>query len=223
MNHCGHCRQNIGTLQVEAAPAPAPVSPTPVSPAPVPIAPAPAPVALMHVTPAAATTTAAAAIATALHHPRRQEDTSAAHLDNGEWIDMNNVSSSEDNNNPPEVMANTHIPPEVIANTHTHPSPLQTVTSTLHTNPFATRKRGVKTTANVLFFFRKNSDTGKHICIPCKDLNKIDSSCPLTVYGPSMSNTPLCSHESKKQQWLIGIHPVADRLDEGWTFTQMLE
>jgi hypothetical protein len=64
--------------------------------------------------------------------------------------------------------------------------------------------------------------------------NKIDSSCPLTIYSSSTSNTPLCSHiykvhielylqESEKQQWPISIHPVGEHLNEGWTFTQVLE
>lgn len=65
-------------------------------------------------------------------------------------------------------------------------------------------------------------------------LNKIDSSCPLTIYGPCTSNTPLRSHiykvhidlylqESERQQWPIGIHAVGDCLNEGWTFAQMQE
>jgi hypothetical protein len=53
------------------------------------------------------------------------------HPDDGEWIDINNVSGSEDDNDPPKI----------IANLHTHQCPLQTTTSTLPTNPFATKKR----------------------------------------------------------------------------------
>ncbi|KAG2086218.1 uncharacterized protein F5147DRAFT_781676 [Suillus discolor] len=131
MNHRGRCRQNTKIPQVEAAPepvAPAPSALPPAAPTPIPVIPA-----------AAATTTAAAAIATALHRPRRQwqlpqrfrQDNTATHLDNGKWIDLNNVSSGEDEDDPPEV----------IVNAHTHPSPLQTMTSTLLTDPFATKKR----------------------------------------------------------------------------------
>ncbi|KAG2093880.1 uncharacterized protein F5147DRAFT_779158 [Suillus discolor] len=61
---------------------------------------------------------------------------------NSEWIDLNNVSSGEDEDDPPEV----------IVNAHTHPSPLQTTTSTLLTDPFATRKRGLKSTSDVQCF-----------------------------------------------------------------------
>ncbi|KAG1893702.1 uncharacterized protein F5891DRAFT_985607 [Suillus fuscotomentosus] len=161
MNCCGRRQQNTKIPQVEAAPepvAPAPALLPPAAPAPVPVIPA-----------AAATTTAAAAIATALHRPRRQrqlpqrfrQDDTATRPDDGEWIDLNNVSSGEDKDDPPEV----------IVNTHTHPSPLQTTTtttSTLLTDPFATRKRGLKSTSDVQFFFRKNSDTGKRICVPCE-------------------------------------------------------
>ncbi|KAG2345162.1 hypothetical protein BDR05DRAFT_998758 [Suillus weaverae] len=203
----GHRRQNTKIPQVEAipaAPAPMPIAPTPV---PMPVAPAPAPVA-----PAAAATSTAAT------------DHTVTCPDDGEWIDIDNVSSGEDNNDQPEI----------IANAPAHQNPLQTTTSTLPTNPFSMRKRGMKTTSDVLFFFRKNSDTGECICVPCEDSNKINSSCPLTIYGSSMSNTPLHSHiykfhinlylqESEKQQWPIGIHAVGDCLNEGWTFTQMWE
>jgi hypothetical protein len=134
---------------------PAPALLPPAAPAPVPVIPA-----------AAATATAAAAIATALHHPMRQwqlpwrfrQDDTITPLDDGKWIDLNNVSSGEDKDDPPEVRVNTH----------TYLSPLQTTTSTLLTNPFATRKSGLKSTSDVQFFFRKNSDTGERICIPCE-------------------------------------------------------
>ncbi|KAG1904401.1 uncharacterized protein F5891DRAFT_1184614 [Suillus fuscotomentosus] len=110
---------------------------------------------------AAATTTAAATIATTLHHPRRQrqlpqrfrQDNAAGHPGDSEWININNVSGSEDDDNPPEVMAvaNTNLSDAntnlvntntnlANANTNTNPSPLQTATSTFPTNPFATRK-----------------------------------------------------------------------------------
>lgn len=67
-----------------------------------------------------------------------------------------------------------------------------------------------------------------------RDYHKADSSCPLAVYGPSTSNSPLRAHiykvhielylqESEKQQWPIGIHAVGTRLNEGWTFAEMLE
>ncbi|KAG1728224.1 hypothetical protein EDB19DRAFT_1832821 [Suillus lakei] len=86
----------------------------------------------------------------------------------------------------------------------------------------------------MMFFFRENSVTGKHICVPCEDYNKADPSCPIAVYGSSMSNSPLHSHiykvhielylqESKKQQWPIGIHPVGTCLNEGWTFAKIRE
>lgn len=171
MNRRGHRRKNNNIPQVEGTPA----APILVTPAPsVPVAPAPsAPVASTAPAPSgpvtpvpAATTTAAAAIATALHCPRRQQqlpqrfrqDDTAAHLDDGEWINLNDVSSGEDKDDPPEV----------IVNAHTHLSPLQTTTSTLLTNPFAMRKRGLKSTSDVQFFFRKDLDTGECICVPCE-------------------------------------------------------
>ncbi|KAG2062389.1 hypothetical protein BDR06DRAFT_1016327 [Suillus hirtellus] len=239
MNYCGHHQQNANIPQVEAAsvPVPAPVSPaliafTPIVPAPTHVAPAPTPVAP---TPMPNTPAPTAATTTVLHRPRRQwqlpqryrQDDVAAHPDDGKWIDINNVGNSEDNDDPPQVVATTHTQ---------GPSPPQTTikmtTSTLHTNPFAMRKRGLKTTSDIQFFFRKNSDTGKCICVPCEDSNKIDSSYPLTIYGLSTSNTPLHSHihkvhidlyleESEKQQWPISIHPVSDCLNEGWTFSKM--
>jgi hypothetical protein len=127
---------------------PAPALLPPAAPTPVPVIPA------------------AAAIATALHHHRRQwqlpwrfrQDDTITPLDDGKWIDLNNVSSGEDKDDPPEVRVNTHI----------YLSPLQTTTSTLLTNPFAMRKRGLKSTSDVQLFFRKNSDTGERICIPCE-------------------------------------------------------
>jgi hypothetical protein len=145
MNHHGCRQQNTKIPQVEAAlepVTPAPALLPPAAPAPVPVIPA-----------AAATTTAAATIATALHRPRRQwqlpqrfrQDNTATPPDDGEWIDLNNVSSGEDKDDPPEV----------IVNSHTHPCLPQTMTSTLLTNPFATRKRGLKSTSDVQFFFRK--------------------------------------------------------------------
>jgi hypothetical protein len=168
MNRCGCCQQNANIPQVEAAPAPvlAPVSPalivpTPIVPAPTHVAPAPT----------AATTTAAAVITTVLHRPWRQwqlpqryrQDDAAAHLDDGKWIDINNIGNSKDDNDPPQVVATMHTQ---------GPSPLlmtiQMTTSTLHTNPFATRKRGLKTSSDIQFFFRKNSDTSEHICVPCE-------------------------------------------------------
>ncbi|KAG1763803.1 hypothetical protein EV702DRAFT_1051648 [Suillus placidus] len=178
MNCRGHCRKNNNIPQVEGTPvAPIPVTPAPSIPvapaAPISAAPAPS-VPVAHApTPSgpaapvpAATTTAAAAIATALHRPRRQQqlpqryrgNNAAAHPDDGEYINIDNVSSSEDDINPPEAIADVNV----------NLSPLQTATSTLPTNPFATRKRSLKTTSNVQFFFRKNSDTGKHICVLCE-------------------------------------------------------
>lgn len=182
----GRCRKNTNIPQVEETP-PAPVlvalaPSTPITPAaPVPVTPAPSlpvpPAPSIHVAHAAtpsgpaapvpaATTTAAAAIATTLHRPRRQRQLphrfradNAAHPDDGEYIDIDNVSGgSEDDANPPEV----------IADTNANLSPLHTATSTLATNPLATRKRGLKTTADIQFFFRKNSDTGERICVPCE-------------------------------------------------------
>ncbi|KAG1809538.1 hypothetical protein EV424DRAFT_1349961 [Suillus variegatus] len=135
MNRHGCCQQNTNIPQVEVTPA------TPVL-----------------VAAAAATTTAAATIATTLHHPRRQQqlpqrfrqDNAADHPGDGKWININNVSGSEDDDDPPEVIAvantnlfdtntnlvgtNTNL---ANANTNTNPSPLQTATSTLPTNPFA--------------------------------------------------------------------------------------
>ncbi|KAG1818305.1 hypothetical protein EV424DRAFT_1347690 [Suillus variegatus] len=152
----------VAPAPAPVAPAPAPVAPAPapVAPAPAPVAPAPPPVTLapahvtlapVHVAPAPAPVpvapalvapAAAAAIATTLHRPRRQrqpprryrQDDAVTHPDNGEWIDINNVSGSEDDNDPPEI----------IANAHTHQSPLQTTTSTLPTNPFATKKEELR-------------------------------------------------------------------------------
>lgn len=152
MNRHGHHRKNNDIPQVEGTPA-APILVTP------------APSGLVTPVPAA-TTTAAAAIATALHCPRRQRqlpqryraDNAAAHPDNGKCINIDNVSSSEDDSNPPEAIADENV----------NLSPLQTTTSTLPTNPFATRKRGLKSTSDVQFFFRKDLDTGERICVPCE-------------------------------------------------------
>jgi hypothetical protein len=58
-------------------------------------------------------------------------DNAAAHPDDGEYINIDNISSgSEDDANLPEVIA------DVNANL----SPLHTATSTLTTNPLAMRK-----------------------------------------------------------------------------------
>jgi hypothetical protein len=49
---------------------------------------------------------------------RFRQNNTAGHPGNGKWININNVSGSEDNDDPPEVIA--------VANTQTYPMPTQT-------------------------------------------------------------------------------------------------
>jgi hypothetical protein len=113
--------------------------------------------------------------ATMLQHPQRQRQLPLRYRDNdnspvrtghlpddGEYIDIGNVSGGDEDDLPaPRVRA----PPV--------PSPMQTATSTIYStqvDPLATgaRAKQPKSTADITYFFREDSDSKRRICRICE-------------------------------------------------------
>jgi hypothetical protein len=114
---------------------------------------------------------AAAANATTLQNPRwrqlpvryRTSDVVHTGPDEGEVFDLDNVSGDE------EEPGNPPVPVITMAPAGSNPSPLQTVNSTVCTDPLATGNlKQSKGPTNISHFYRIDTDTKSKTCIPCK-------------------------------------------------------
>lgn len=128
---------------------------------------APIPVATSTAAPIPA---AAAANATTLLNPRRRQlpiryrTSDAAHAgpDEGESFDLENISGDEEE--PSDLPA-----PATMTPVGSHPSPLQTITSTIWTDPLATGNlKQAKGQTDIAHFYWVDPDTKGKTCIPCK-------------------------------------------------------
>ncbi|KAG1801939.1 uncharacterized protein BJ212DRAFT_1304932 [Suillus subaureus] len=123
----------------------------------------------------AAILVAAAANATTLQHPHqcqlpvryRTSDAASAGPDEGEVFDLDNVSGDE------EELENLAAPATMVP-AGSNPSPLQTVTSTVHTDPLATGNlKQPKGPTDINHFYQIDPDMKSKTCIPCETLHEI--------------------------------------------------
>ncbi|KAG2059900.1 hypothetical protein BDR06DRAFT_1062662 [Suillus hirtellus] len=135
---------------------------------------------------------AAGANATTLQNPYRQQlpiryrTSDAAHTgpDKGEVLDLDNVSGDEEG---PENLLASVI---AMAPAGSNLSPLQTIYSTVRTDPLATGNlKQSKGSTNITHFYWIDSDTKSKTCIPCEILHNIDTMHKVTVYAGSTSST----------------------------------
>ncbi|KAG2094192.1 uncharacterized protein F5147DRAFT_779043 [Suillus discolor] len=114
-------------------------------------------------------TVAAAANATTLQNPHWQQlplryrTSDAAHAgpDEGEIFDLENISGDK------EEPGNFPVPTAMVP-AGSNPSPLQAVTSTVRTDPFATGNlKQTKGPTDMTHFYRIDTDTKGKTCIPC--------------------------------------------------------
>ncbi|KAG1759799.1 hypothetical protein EV702DRAFT_1208130 [Suillus placidus] len=184
----------------------------------------------------AAIPAAAAANATTLQNPRRRQlpvryrTTDAAHAgpDEGEVFNLDNISGDE------EELGNLPAP-TAVAPAGSNPSPLQTVTSTVRTDPLATGNlKQTKGPTDISHFYQIDTDTKTKTCIPCETLHKIDTTHKVMVYAGSTScsaphthafnhHTKLYLEAAERFGWRIQIKDLNEYLAEGWSLTTIRE
>ncbi|KAG1782088.1 hypothetical protein EV702DRAFT_1041804 [Suillus placidus] len=233
---CMGCRRGQNKAQaaaVSAIPAASAAIPAAIHTAiPIPTA---IPTAIPATIPAAIPATAAAN-ATTFQHPRRQQlpvryrISNAAHAgpDEGEVFDLNNVSGDE------EELENLPAP-AAMAPVGSNPSPLQTVTSTVRTDPLATGNlKQTKGPTDINHFYQIDPDTKRKTCIPCETLHEIDTTHKVMVYAGSTASsaprthafthhTELYLEAAEHFGWCIQIKDLNERLAEGWSLKTIRE
>ncbi|KAG1789470.1 hypothetical protein EV424DRAFT_1355714 [Suillus variegatus] len=142
--------------------------------------------------------------------------------DEGETFDLENISGDEEE--PSNLPA-----PATMTPVGSHPSPLQTITSTIWTDPLATSNlKQAKGQTDIAHFYWVDPDTKGKTCIPCKTLHEIDEMHKVMVYAGSTStsapqahaftyHTELYLEAAEHFGWHILIKDLSECIAEGWT------
>ncbi|KAG1791064.1 uncharacterized protein HD556DRAFT_1445584 [Suillus plorans] len=150
----------------------------------------------------------------------RTSDAAPPGPDEGETFDLENISGDEEE--PSDLPV-----PATMTPVGSHTSPLQTVTSTIRTDPLATGNlKQAKGPMDIAHFYQVDTDTKGKTCIPCEQvlaLHEIDEMHKVMVYAGSTStsaprahaftyHTELYLEAAEHFGWRILIKDLSERL-----------